>query len=300
MTTGGRRGAVRTAGVLVLMALATVTGCSADQDAGVGASSPSSTAAGPAADEVAEDCPTGPPERLVPEVERRFDHDAGAFTQGLVVLDGTLYESTGLEGRSSVRATDPATGDVLEVAPTPDGMFGEGLAVRGDGSLVQLTWKDGRALVWDPDTLSVTDEFAYDGEGWGLTTTDRGTLLMSDGSDRITERDAQDFRALRTWTVARSDGSADDLNELEWDGTRLWANRWQTDEIVRIDVACRRVDAVVDASSLTAETADRAGDDGSSIDVLNGIAHVPGTDRFLVTGKFWPATYEVRFVPAGP
>jgi glutaminyl-peptide cyclotransferase len=271
-------------------------GCSTG---GAGSGSASSTAgADPAAGSVAADCPTGPPERLVPVVERRLDHDPEAFTQGFLVLAGILYESTGLVGRSSVRATDPATGEVLDASPVPAEMFGEGLAARDDGSLVQLTWKDGRALVWDRDTLAVTDEFAFDGEGWGLTTGDDGTLLMSDGSDRITERDPEDFRPERTWTVARADGSADDLNELEWDGTHLWANRWQTDEIVRIDVACRRVDAVVDASSLSAEAADRAQADGSPIDVLNGIAHLSGTDRFLVTGKLWPVTYEVRFVPA--
>ena len=100
------------------------------------------------------------------------------------------------------------------------------------------------------------------------------------------------------WTVARTGGPTDQLNELDWDGEHLWANRWRTDEIVRIDRRCRRVDAVVDASSLVASATAAATRAGTPIDVLNGIAHLPGTDRFFVTGKYWPVLYEVRFVPA--
>ncbi|MFZ4519846.1 MAG: glutaminyl-peptide cyclotransferase, partial [Microthrixaceae bacterium] len=199
---------------------------------------------------------------------------------------------------SSVRATDPATGQVQRKAMSPGNVFGEGLAVRPDGSLVQITWKDGTAFVWDPASLTTTGRFRYGGEGWGLTTAGDGTLLMSDGSDRITERDPSDFTPRRRWTVRREGGAADELNELEWDGSHLWANRWQTDEIVRIDRRCQRVDAVVDASALVAEAGATGAAQGHQVDVLNGIAAVPGTDRFLVTGKLWPTTFEVRFVPA--
>lgn len=272
------------------------TGASSGSSSGVGATA--SARSVPDAPAPPADCPTGPPQRLVPEVLRRMAHDPEAFTQGFLVHDGTLWESTGLVGRSSVRATDPATGAVLRQAPSPGGVFAEGLAVRGDGSLVQLTWKDGTALVWDPASLAPTGRFRYEGEGWGLTTADDGTLLMSDGSDRVTERDATDFSARRAWTVRREDGPADELNELEWDGSHLWANRWRTPEIVRIDRRCQRVDAVVDASALVQEVTADAGTRGLPVDVLNGIAAVPGTDRFLVTGKLWPTTFEVRFVPA--
>ena len=273
-------------------------------DTGSRSATSSTVAAGSSVRPVADapgppaDCPSGPPQRLVPEVLRRMDHDPEAFTQGLLVHDGILWESTGRVGTSSVRATDPATGTVLRQAASPGGVFAEGLAVRRDGSLVQLTWKDGTALVWDPATMQPTGSFRYDGEGWGLTAVDDGTLLMSDGSDRITERDPSDFSAQQTWTVRREDGPADELNELEWDGSHLWANRWRTDEIVRIDRRCRRVDAVVDAAALVQEATGEATAEGRPVDVLNGIAAVPGTDRFLVTGKLWPTTFEVRFVPA--
>lgn len=244
--------------------------------------------------------PPAAPRRLVPQVVRELPHDPTAFTQGLVVADGVLYESTGLVGRSTLRSVDPSTGRVLASRRLPPTLFAEGLAALPGRRLVQLTWKDGIALRWrhPVDGLGPfrsQGRFAYDGEGWGLTRLGDGTLAMSDGSDRIAVRDAEDFRVLDRWRVRRADGPTDQLNELEWDGRRLWANRWQTDEIVRIDVRCRRVDAVVDATALTARAS--AAQPGVAIDVLNGIAHLPGTDRSLVTGKLWPVMFEVRFVP---
>lgn len=235
------------------------------------------------------------PERLVPEVLGERPHDPSAFTQGLLLLDGVLYESTGLEGESSVRAVDPSTGEVLRRSDLDPSSFGEGLTGVGKDRLVQLTWKEGRAEVRDRSDLRVVDEHRYDGEGWGITTLADGTLVMSDGSASLSVRDPDDFSLQERWQVARVDGDADRLNELEWDGDRIWANRWQTDEIVRIDPRCRAVDGVVDASRLTERAAQAA---SAPIDVLNGIAHVPGSDRFLVTGKLWPVVYEVRFVPA--
>lgn len=239
------------------------------------------------------------PERLVPQVQRKLPHDPGAFTQGLVIRAGVLYESTGLEGRSSLRAIDPATGQIRTNVALGPGTFAEGLAIAAAGTLVQLTWKEGRANIWDPVTMSRVGRFSYAGEGWGLSTLDDGTLVMSDGSDRLVERDPKDFSVTRRWTVARPDGRADRLNELEWDGRRLWANRWQTNEILRIDPVCRRVDGVVDATALDAAARSSAtSTNGPAIDVLNGIANLPGTDQFLVTGKLWPTMFQVRFVPA--
>jgi glutaminyl-peptide cyclotransferase len=244
------------------------------------------------------DCSEAPPQRLVPQVVRELPHATDAFTEGLVMSDGVLYESNGLDGRSSVRAIDPTTGTVrTDVAVDPD-VFAEGLAVGAGGQLVQLTWKSGVAFRRDPQTLEPVGRFTYAGEGWGLTTLDDGTLVQSDGTDQLVERDPGDFHEVDRWAVARTGGPTDQLNELDWDGDHLWANRWQTDEIVRIDRRCRRVDAVVDATSLVESATAAAARAGTPIDVLNGIAHVPGTDRHFVTGKYWPVLYEVRFVPA--
>ncbi|MFI5045317.1 MAG: glutaminyl-peptide cyclotransferase, partial [Acidimicrobiales bacterium] len=180
-------------------------------------------------------------------------------------------------------------------------VFAEGLAVGAGDRLVQLTWKDGLAYGWTADAFDPAGQFEYQGEGWGLTTLDDGTLIRSDGTDRLTEHDPSDFSVVDDWQVTRTGGSASDLNELEWDGTHLWANRWKTDEILRIDPECKRVDAVVDASDL----ADRANALAAAtvpptqIDVMNGVAAIPGTARYLVTGKFWPVMFEVTFEPAG-
>jgi len=243
--------------------------------------------------------PLPAPVRFVPEVVRTLPHATDAFTQGLLVRDGQIYESTGLEGRSSVRVLDLQTGAEQRRADLPPNLFGEGLAEGPGGTLVQLTWKNRTALVWDRATLEQTGRHQYRGEGWGITTLPSGNFVMSNGSDRLTYRAPRSFAAVRTTTVRRKGGQVGQLNELEFarDGGRdvVWANRWQTDEILRVDLECSVVTGVLDASALAADAASAAKASGSTSDVLNGIAAVPGTDRFLVTGKLWPTYYEVRF-----
>jgi len=246
------------------------------------------------------DGPLPTPERLVPKVVRTLPHATDSFTQGLLVLDGRIYESTGLEGRSSVRVLDLADGAELQREDLPPEFFAEGLAAGPGDSLVQLTWKNRTAFVRDRSTLRQTGTHRYRGEGWGLTTLPDGSFMMSNGSDRLTRRAARTFDAVRTVTVRRKGGAADQLNELElgrWAGRDVvWANRWQTDEILRVDLACGVVTGVVDASALAAGVRSDAVAAGATVDVLNGIARLPGTDRYLLTGKLWPALYEVRFV----
>jgi glutaminyl-peptide cyclotransferase len=272
---------------------------------GVGDAGSRGTATDDAPTGVPEGCPELAPSRLVPEVVGERPHDPQAFTQGLVVVGDRLVEGTGLVGASSIREIEPDTGEVIASAPL-DGAFGEGVALLDDGRLLQLTWTEGFAQRWrrTDQGFEAEDRPRYDGEGWGLATLDDGTLAMSDGSDRITVRRPEDLSVIDTWTVDRFDGPADQLNELDWDGSRLWANRWRTDEMVGIDPVCRRVDRVVDASVLTRRAQAVAAADGRSLhggtDVLNGIAHVPGTDRYYLTGKRWPVLFEVRLVPAGP
>jgi len=239
------------------------------------------------------------PQQLVPEVVRTVPHAPDAFTEGLLVRDGKIYESTGLEGRSSLRVLDLQTGAEQRRAELPPNLFGEGLAEGPRGTLVQLTWKNRTALVWDRATLRQTGTHRYRGEGWGITTVPSGDFVMSNGSDRLTTRSPDTFEALSTTTVRRDGGPTDQLNELEFSrsGGRdvVWANRWQTNEILRIDLECGFVTAVVDASDLAADARTRSVGTGATPDVLNGIAAVPGTDRFLVTGKLWSSYYEVRF-----
>jgi glutamine cyclotransferase len=228
------------------------------------------------------------PEFLRVKVVRSFPHDPGAFTQGLVFHAGWLYESTGLSGRSSLRRVDPASGRVEAQVPLPAPLFGEGLA-ETDGRLVQLTWTDGRAFVWNADSLTLEGEWTYAGQGWGLCSTG-SDLLMSDGSDRLARRDPRTFAVVGSVSVRSPAGPVYRLNELECVGETVYANIWQTSRIARIDARTGHVTAWIDAAGLLTE------DEASAADVLNGIAYLPSSGRFVVTGKLWPRAFEVEFV----
>ncbi len=220
------------------------------------------------------------------EVLGTVPHDPGAFTQGLELVDGVLYEGTGLEGQSSLRRVDPGTGEVRQRVDLPDPLFGEGITVVDD-RIWQLTWRDGVAIERDRDTLDEVRRVTYEGEGWGLCR-DGDRLVMSDGTDELAFRDPTSFAEIGTVAVRRDGRPVTLLNELECVDGQVWANVWQTDEVVRIDPATGRVTATVDLSGL--RPADVPADK-----VLNGIAAVPGTDEFLVTGKNWPTIFRIRF-----
>jgi glutamine cyclotransferase len=248
-------------------------------------------------------CDPATPEALDLEVVAEYPHDPEAYTQGLLFVGDDLWESTGIRGESDLRRVDLDTGAVLAEVPLAPELFGEGLALGGDGELVQLTWTSGEAIRWDigGDEPVESGSFDYDGEGWGLTKVDSGDFVMSDGSDTLSVRSTEDFEMSSVFTVDRADGPADQLNELEWDGEELWANRYRTDEILRIDLACGVVDGVVDASELTRRAAELSAADGfvrdfTTDDVINGIAEREG--RLFLTGKRWPVLFEVT-VSAG-
>ena len=224
------------------------------------------------------------------EVVRSWPHDRGAFTQGLLVRNGSLLESTGLNGRSSLREVELATGRVLKQVPVAREYFAEGLAVIGDRAF-QLTWQTQRGFVYDADTFRRLGEFTYEGEGWGLTT-DGTQLVLSDGTNRLRFLDPKTFAVVRTVNVTLDGVPLGRLNELEWINGEVFANVWQTDTVVRIDPATGKVRGVIDFSGLL-PAAERAPD----TDVLNGIAYDPATGRLLVTGKHWPKLYEVRLKP---
>jgi glutamine cyclotransferase len=235
----------------------------------------------------------GPADESTPtmniEVLGTRPHDPKAFTQGLEIDGDILYEGTGLTGASSVRASRLATGAELARTELPAPYFGEGITLAGT-TLWQLTWHDGVAIARDPATLAERGRVSYDGEGWGLCA-GAGRLIMSDGTDRLTFRDPETFAPTGSIELTSHNGAR--LNELECaaDGS-VYANDWPTDTILRIDPDSGGVLGTADAAGLLPAT------ERAEADALNGIAQLPGTDRFLITGKNWPTMFEVRFAPA--
>ncbi len=225
------------------------------------------------------------PPTLLPEVVARHPHDPAAFTQGLVWVDGWLYESTGLYGASSLRRYRPGEhgGTLRALSPR---LFGEGLAAVDD-QLIQLTWRAGLALVWRRHDLTPQGRFDYRGEGWGLTYDGRH-LYHSDGSATITLRDPTTFRKRGRLEVHVDGKPLTRLNELEWVEGELWANVFETARIARIDPDSGRVIGWIDLSALRPPTTRH-----DPLAVANGIAYDPEARRLFVTGKRWPVLYEL-------
>ncbi len=229
-------------------------------------------------------------QRLKPVVVKRIPHDKQAFTQGLLLHEGVLYESTGLYGRSSLRRVDPTSGDVIQDVTVDPKIFAEGLALVDD-KLIQITWKEGIALVYDAKSLEQVQQYSYEGEGWGLCF-GGNHLYMSDGSHVLTVRDPKTFETLSTLPVLVEGKPLVYLNELEYVDGSLYANIWQQDVIAKIDPTTGNVQAFVIATDLLTKEERR------QADVLNGIAYDPATKHFLITGKNWPAMFEVTFAEA--
>lgn len=224
------------------------------------------------------------------QIIHAYPHDPKAFTQGLIYIDGHLYESTGLNGRSSLRMVDLTSGQVLQKHDLPEEYFGEGLTDWGS-TLIQLTWTSHKAFVYDRFSFSLLQTFAYSGEGWGLTHDDTN-LILSDGTSYLRFLDPKSFRVVRRIHVTDDSGHAvDQLNELEYIHGEIYANVWQTDEILRISPhsgkILGRIDlaGIIDKHELQGEGA-----------VLNGIAYDAVGDRLFVTGKLWPKLFEIKIV----
>jgi glutaminyl-peptide cyclotransferase len=231
---------------------------------------------------------TPPVEQLRVQVLQTYPHDRGAFTQGLLLHQGTLYESTGQVGQSSLRQVDVESGRVIRKIDVPRPYFAEGLALVGD-RLIQLTWQHGRAFVYDRRTFQKEREFTYQGEGWGLCH-DGTSLMMSDGSATLTIRKPADFSVAKVVRVTLDGKPVSQLNELECVNGAVYANVWQTETIVRIDPASGRVTQQINAANLLSPIERRG------VDVFNGIAYDPADQTFLLTGKYWPKLFRVKFV----
>ncbi len=220
------------------------------------------------------------------EVLATYPHATDAYTQGLVYHQGSLYESTGEYGTSSLREVNPQSGEVLRQTPLPANLFGEGLALVG-GQLIQLTWREQVALVWSLSSFTETDRQSYTGEGWGLCF-DGARLVMSNGTSRLQFRDPADFTLQGSVEVTLDGSPLTRLNELECVAGRVLANVWYTSSIVEIDPVSGHVLTVLNAPNLVPRQRNPDA-------VLNGIAFDPQSGHFFITGKLWPSLFEVRF-----
>jgi glutaminyl-peptide cyclotransferase len=225
-------------------------------------------------------------------VVKSYPHDPQAFTQGLEYVDGVLYESTGLNGRSGIRKVTLETGAVVQQSqPLDAAYFGEGITVWKH-RIIQLTWQSGLGFVYDRETLQQQRSFKYTGEGWGLTH-DGTRLIMSDGSDTGTLRllDPETLRQLGTLTVRDGGRPVGRLNELEWVKGEIYANVWQSERVAVISPKTGRVTAWIDLHGLLNPR------EASAVDVLNGIAYDARGDRLFVTGKLWPRIFHIAVSP---
>jgi glutamine cyclotransferase len=219
-----------------------------------------------------------------------YPHDQHAFTQGLVFVDGHLYESTGLSGQSSLRMLDLETGRIVKFQDVPSKYFGEGLTAWGS-TLIQLTWQSHIALVYDRATFRLLRTLSYTGEGWGLTH-DAKSLILSDGTSTLRCFDSETFRPLRRIVVKDHGKPVNELNELEFIHGEIYANVWHSDRIARISPSTGNVLGWINLAGLLPE------DQRSSPEaVLNGIAYDAEHDRLFVTGKLWPRLFEIKVIP---
>ena len=224
------------------------------------------------------------------EVKAAYPHDPRAFTQGLLYLNGQLYESTGLEGRSTIRRVRLADGAVLQSKAISPDLFGEGIVNWGN-ELISVTWQDQVGFRWDLKTFALRSSFKYPGEGWALTQ-DGKHLIMSDGTPALRFLDPNTFKEVRRVRITAEGRPVTGLNEIEWVKGEVWGNIWQTNLIARIDPRTGVVKSLIDLSALP-ETARKPNVDA----VPNGIAYDSQGDRLFVTGKLWPRLYEVRLTP---
>lgn len=224
--------------------------------------------------------------RYTVKVVNEYPHDTEAYTQGLFFHEGKLYESTGLNGKSSLRIVDLESGEVVEKKTFNKKYFAEGSVILAD-KLYLLTWQNRIAFTYDVKSFSFDNSYTYNREGWGLTT-DGVSLIASDGSSRLFFLD-KDFKTQRSVEVTLNGKPVSYLNELEYIGGKIWANVYTTDMILIINPSNGVVEGVIDCEGLLPSYLTTP-----KTDVLNGIAVLDG--RIFLTGKNWPRMYEVILV----
>ena len=228
-------------------------------------------------------------------IDTVLPHDPAAFTQGLQFYNGKLYEGTGQFEESTLRIVDPKSGKVEKKYLIPDTtIFGEGITLFKE-KIYQLTWKNNKIFVYNQnDIMHPTKTLHWGYDGWGITN-DGTNLIISDGTDKIyyvlPDEATNTMKQLKIISVADNTGSVDSINELEFIDGYIYANRWQTDYILKIDTANGHVVGKMDLTGLLPQYA--AKEMTNKTNVLNGIAYDSATKKLYITGKNWPKMFEI-------
>jgi glutamine cyclotransferase len=229
------------------------------------------------------------PTNLSYQVLKIYPHDTSSFTQGLIWHEGKLWEGTGWYTESKLLLTNLTTGKAIKRKPLPDSEFGEGITIFNN-KIYQLTWENHKVYVYDLATLKQEKVFDWPYEGWGITH-DGQSLIISTGGSNLYWVDAETFKITKTLGVSDNYGYVDSLNELEWVNGFIYANKYLTDYILKIDPKSGLVVGKLDLTGLLQQSNQPI---VANTDVLNGIAFNPTTGHFLITGKRWPALYEIK------
>jgi len=229
------------------------------------------------------------------EIINTYPHDTNAYTQGLEYYNGFLYETTGHYGESTLRKVEINTGKVLQKINLDKEYFGEGMTILNN-KIYWLTWKAKKGFVYDLETFKLEKEFAYQksSEGWGLTNNGKD-LIKSDGTNKIYFLDAETLKEKKSIQVYTVDRGIDELNELELINGKLYANKWQKNTLVVIDIETGVVEGLVDFRSLKKEM-EKTQKLVDQDDVLNGIAFDKENNRLFVTGKNWGKLFEIKLI----
>tara|TARA_Y100000385_G_scaffold281413_1_gene334178 strand:- start:455 stop:1489 length:1035 start_codon:yes stop_codon:yes gene_type:complete len=232
-----------------------------------------------------------PPKLYTYEIVNTYPHDISSYTQGLEFYKGDLYESTGQYGESKLRNIDYKTGNIIKNIHLNKGYFGEGLSVLND-KIYQLTWKEGRGLVYDVNSLEQIETFNYgqSKEGWGLCN-DGERFYKSDGTEYIWMLNPNTLAEEGSFQAYTNKGKLTNLNELEWVDGKIYANRYQKNGVAIINPNNGAIEAVIDFKTLKTKVTKHQG-----LDVLNGMAYNPQTKTLFVTGKRWDKLFEVRII----
>jgi glutamine cyclotransferase len=239
-----------------------------------------------------------PPEISIPySVINVYPHDTSCYTQGLILYENALFESTGLYTKSRVRKINKLNGQVIkEIKISDEHVFGEGITIFNN-RIYQLTWESNKAYSYDVKSFALLKEFAWPYEGWGITHNDT-SLIISTGTENVYFVDPVSFKVQKTIKVFDQYGYVKGLNELEFINGFLFANQYLTDNILKIDIRTGKVAGLLDMKGLLVKSgipyeAEKYGN--ATGNVLNGIAYDPVKKSLLVTGKLWPALFEIKF-----